>query len=137
MRLSVSTDGITQARHALVAWARDAGCDPDLVQRIELAGYEALANAGEHAYPDGVGTVELTAVYDGGRVSITVVDRGHWRPPPADPGTRGHGLPLIERLADRAEIGRGPNGTSVRMLWNTAPPDERASGYRELISVAG
>ena len=93
------------------------------VDDLELATYEALANAAEHAYPSGRPQVDLEAVAtaDGG-VLVTVRDHGHWRPPPADSGFRGRGLGMIRALAHRSEIEQTETGTVVHMQW--FGPDE-------------
>jgi anti-sigma regulatory factor (Ser/Thr protein kinase) len=90
---------------------------------LELASYEALANAAEHAYPAGRPRVDLKAVATfGGGVLVTVRDHGHWRPPPTDSGFRGRGLGMIRALAHRSEIERTDTGTVVHMQW--FGPDE-------------
>lgn len=107
-------------RHALAAWAQRHGMSADQVDALTLAGYEALANAATHAYPDGGGTLDLRArlLTDRQQVEVTVTDRGRWRTPPANPGpTGGRGLPLIRDLAEHAEIEPGTDGTIVRMYW--------------------
>ena len=106
------------ARARLAAWASAAGLAPDVVEDVVLAGYEAMANAVEHAYPSGRRhvAVRATCTSDGFAV-VSVRDRGRWRPPPADPGFRGRGLVLIRAVAHEVEIEHGDAGTSVRMRW--------------------
>jgi anti-anti-sigma factor len=78
------------------------------VEDLELALGEALANAVEHAYPDG-GPGEcrwsVEREPDGG-LQVCVEDRGTWRPPPADRGHRGRGLELIGALASDVDVRR-------------------------------
>ncbi|WP_326836427.1 ATP-binding protein [Amycolatopsis rhabdoformis] len=105
-------------RFALVGWARNCDLPPDLIADLELAAYEALINASEHAYAAGTtGTLDLRAHCDAGAVHVTVTDHGRWRPRPAPDPRRGRGLPLIHLLSDHAEVTPAPGGTTVAMTW--------------------
>jgi serine/threonine-protein kinase RsbW len=66
-----------------------------------------------------VGLLDLRAHADRGQgiVTVTVTDYGCWRPPSADPGSRGRGLTLIRGLAAAVEITPTARGTSVTMCW--------------------
>lgn len=109
---------LVEVRRLLQRWAAHTGLAAVQVADVVLASYEALANAVEHAYPSGGGTVDLLAVGTAdGRVLITVRDHGRWRPPPRDTGSRGRGLSMIKALAHRAEVQPGPHGTCVQMEW--------------------
>lgn len=110
--------GLVEVRHRLAEWAASVEFDGRDIDDLVLATYEALTNAVEHAYSDGPRPVELVAATtaDGG-VLVTVRDHGRWRAPAADSGFRGRGLRMMEALADRYEIERGSEGTTVRMLW--------------------
>lgn len=109
---------LADVRSRLRKWAIEVGMRSEDVDDLELATYEALANAAEHAYPSGRPRVDLESVAtaDGG-VLVTVRDHGHWRPPPTDPGFRGRGLGMIRALAHRSEIERTETGTVVHMQW--------------------
>jgi serine/threonine-protein kinase RsbW len=116
--ISGAASDLTVARQELAAWVAGTGLSEQDGQDLVLASYEAMANAAEHAYPDGVRPVDLTAIATtDGCVLVTVADHGRWRPPPADPGYRGRGLMMIDALAHHAEYGHGPDGTTVRMWW--------------------
>ncbi|MGH3980394.1 MAG: ATP-binding protein [Pseudonocardiaceae bacterium] len=106
-------------RHALAEWAATSGLTDSDVEALVLAANEAVANAIEHAYPPGAaGEVWVTATFDGDRrVVVTVADGGCWRPLPSDPGMRGRGLTLIERLSATARLLRSDKGTTVEMRW--------------------
>ncbi|MFC4949151.1 ATP-binding protein [Pseudonocardia sp. GCM10023141] len=109
---------LADARTRLHAWATAVGLSSDVVADVVLAGYEAMANAVEHAYQGEGRHVELCATCTGdGFATVSVRDRGRWRPPPADPELRGRGLILIRELADEVEIDQGAAGTSVLMRW--------------------
>ncbi len=91
----------------------------DQVDDVVLATHEALANVADHAYAgtDGAAAwIEATPAPDGGFV-VAVLDQGRWRAPPADPGSRGHGLRMIERLAGSVTVRRDDGGTTVEMRW--------------------
>jgi serine/threonine-protein kinase RsbW len=114
---------LADVRSRLRKWAIAVGMRSEDADDLELASYEALANAAEHAYPAGRPRVDLKAVATfGGGVLVTVRDHGHWRPPPTDPGFRGRGLGMIRALAHRSEIERTETGTVVHMQW--FGPDE-------------
>lgn len=109
---------LVAVRHQLESWASTTGLSASAVADLVLSGYEALANAAEHAYPSGLGPVDLVAARTtDGRVLVTVGDRGRWRPPPADPGFRGRGLLMIHALAHGVEVQQSPQGTIVYMEW--------------------
>ena len=114
----LSRDGLGPMRRLLTDWATREGLDPDTVQAVVLSGYEVLANSVEHGYrEDGHGPVELYVSRTNDLVTVTVVDHGRWRTPPADPGFRGRGLALVRGLSDHAEVTRSHHGTTVTMTW--------------------
>lgn len=88
------------ARGALAAFLAQA--DPTVPQLadIKTAVSEAVTNCIVHAYPQGMGLVNMTvALYEGGLVRITVSDKGV-------------GIPDVE--------------TAMQPLFTTGNPDERA-----------
>ncbi|WP_016697550.1 ATP-binding protein, partial [Actinoalloteichus spitiensis] len=105
---------LVHVRRTLRSWLSGAGVDEDSSECLQLAAYEALANAASHAYPDADGgSVSMRAWLDGQVVHVEVADHGRWRPPPADPGSRGRGLLLMERCVDQVELDRTSTGTRV------------------------
>jgi|tagenome__1003787_1003787.scaffolds.fasta_scaffold20729362_1 serine/threonine-protein kinase RsbW len=117
-RARASVQTVSSLRRELTDWAARAGLSREIVEAVVLAGYEALANAVEHAYPDQHDeAVALHATRAGRLVTVTVTDWGRWREPPADPGHRGRGLILIHKLCSRAEITATGAGTTVVMTW--------------------
>jgi anti-sigma regulatory factor (Ser/Thr protein kinase) len=109
---------LVEVRHQLERWTARTGLSASAAADLVLSSYEALANAAEHAYPSGPGPVDLVAARTtDGRVLVTVSDRGRWRPPPADPGFRGRGLPMMKALAHHVQVRQGPQGTTVHMEW--------------------
>jgi PAS domain S-box-containing protein len=121
-------------RRTVSAWAGLAGLPSDVVDDLQLALGEAMANAVEHAYADGApGECEYRVAQDpDGTLRVSVVDFGRWRPPPADKGHRGRGLELISALAENVVVDRtagdgGPGtGTTVRFTV-PVPGDEAAA----------
>ncbi|MPZ84997.1 MAG: ATP-binding protein [Actinophytocola sp.] len=120
VRVPAVAGRLTGLRHALAEWSERAGLPPDDSEALILASYEAMANTVEHAYIGQLqGVLDLRAVRDLARgcVTVTVTDYGRWKPPPADPGTRGRGLPLIRGLTATAAITPSTTGTTVAMSW--------------------
>jgi serine/threonine-protein kinase RsbW len=114
----LSKSGLGPMRRLITGWATEQGLDADTVQAVVLSGYEVLANSVEHGYREnGGGHVELYACRTEDRVTVTVVDHGQWRTPPADPGYRGRGLALVHGLSTHAEVTRSDHGTTVTMTW--------------------
>jgi len=114
----LTAEGLAPLRRALADWAGQIGLGASTVEAIVLSGYEALANSVEHAYRDHDGPVELDASVNDLLVTVTVTDHGCWRPPPADPGSRGHGISLIHKLGAVANVAGTPQGTTVTMTWH-------------------
>ncbi|WIX76930.1 ATP-binding protein [Amycolatopsis carbonis] len=119
-RRPARVDDVTALRHDLAGWISAHHLTGDLAGDVELATYEALSNAANHAYPHRVdGTVELHGRHQPGLVRITVTDHGHWQPPASDPDEQhGRGLPLIHALPDHATVDLTELGTIVTMTWH-------------------
>jgi anti-anti-sigma factor len=114
LRGSLSADPtlLSGVRREVTAWARAAGVPDETVEDLELALGEALANAVEHAYPEGkTGECRWSVERElDGSLQVCVEDRGTWRPPPADRGHRGRGLELIGALAADVDVRRTAAG---------------------------
>ena len=100
--------------------------DPDAVDDLTLAVYEALANVVDHAYAAALGGGEMrlwaavSPPLAGGRdLVVTVSDDGSWRRG-QEPGWRGRGLPLMHTLA-HASVISGATGTTVQLRRRIAP----------------
>ena len=125
-RLPADPGRLAVMRRSIERWTAIAGLDEDQAYDVQLTVGEAVANAIEHAYRDRTpGPVDYELdVGPGGEVRALIVDRGRWRPPPADPGHRGRGLLLIHKLGTDVQITHGtpdihPDGTEVRF---SVPP---------------
>ena len=111
-------------RRDVAEWAGRAGMLPTVLEDLQLVLGEAAANAAEHAHPvgsDATFTYAVARDADGG-VRVEVRDHGSWRPPPADNGTRGHGLGVMRRLTEDFTVDHGPGGTAVAFRL---PPDSQ------------
>jgi anti-sigma regulatory factor (Ser/Thr protein kinase) len=118
--IPATSDRLFPLRHSLAGWIAKVGLDTDLTDAITLATDEAMSNVVSHAYPHHPGTFELHAEHRPaeGILSVTVRDRGRWRPEPADPGPlHGRGLVLIRALAHDVVFEQETDGTTVRMVW--------------------
>ena len=112
-------------RQTLRRWLAACEASDQESHDIVLACNEACANAIEHAYGPGDGTVEMDAALQDRKVSITVRDHGAWREPRGD--DRGRGLLLIEAVMDSVSVVKtDPGGTEVRMVRRLAPNGDPA-----------
>jgi anti-sigma regulatory factor (Ser/Thr protein kinase) len=109
-------------------WLTDLA-EPDAVDDLTLAVYEALANVVDHAYAASAcrGEMRLRAAVSPPRVGgrdlvVTVADDGTWRRA-QDPGWRGRGLGLMHTLA-HASVTSGAAGTTVQLRRRVAPAPE-------------
>jgi anti-sigma regulatory factor (Ser/Thr protein kinase) len=115
VELPAKPSSLALLRGALRRWLSTAGADPDLEMRVLLAIGEAATNAVEHAYGPAGGPLEVEVWSHPDGVEARVRDHGSWRE--ARGQGRGRGLSIIEQCADRVEVGRGPDGTSVRLRF--------------------
>jgi serine/threonine-protein kinase RsbW len=108
------------------AWLIGCGASAEDRDALVLACSEAIANSIEHAYhgdPDGV--VQISGVYAGRYIDVSVHDDGVWLPPrhrnPEESGLlRGRGLPLIGHLMDATELDIRA-GTTIAMRRRLRP----------------
>ncbi|WP_214405621.1 SpoIIE family protein phosphatase [Pseudonocardia lacus] len=125
LRLDAEPEQLGVLRRTVGAWCEAIGMSEDGLTDLQLAIGEAVTNSVEHAYlgrvPAGV-DVGLDRLR-GGAVAVRVVDGGHWRPPPDDPGFRGRGLSLIRDLAEELTVTPGADGTTVRFRIPAVPVD--------------
>lgn len=122
--LPAQPTSLRSLRRAVTEWAGRAGMLPTDLEDLQLVLGEAAANAVEHAYPPATDATFTCAVARdaGGGVRVEIRDHGSWRPPPADNGTRGHGLGVMRRLTEDFTVDHGPGGTAVAFRL---PPDSQ------------
>ncbi len=105
-------------RREMRAWLSAARIDASLANDLVLSAMEACANAVEHGGVSAGGTpVELTMQHipSTETIEVEVRDRGRWREPPAEAGTRGHGIRIMRKLMESVDIDPTDAGTVLRM----------------------
>ncbi|MDA0185097.1 SpoIIE family protein phosphatase [Solirubrobacter phytolaccae] len=119
---SARADQLAVVREAMRGWLANAAVDRGDAEMLVLAAGELCANAVEHAYPgEAEGSVEIALGRSpDGSITLVVRDRGHWRPPPADPGVRGRGLAIVRGLMSAVDIDEGADGTTVSARYRPA-----------------
>ncbi|MFD6675633.1 ATP-binding protein [Rhodococcus zopfii] len=113
---------LAEVRRRVAEFAGEIDLPPDTTGDVLLATYEALANVVEHAYPPGVpGTFDLVVDYSRGDgvLTVTVADRGSWKPESDTRVTRrGQGLRLMNACSDAVRVERRDAGTRIQLQWN-------------------
>lgn len=104
---------LTHIRTALRRWLVNASVTSDDATDILLALGEATANAVEHAYGPGRGTVSVHVALDGSDVLATVSDVGRWRPARGE--NRGRGTTIMKECMDDVDVRSDASGTTVTM----------------------
>jgi anti-sigma regulatory factor (Ser/Thr protein kinase) len=118
VEIGAAAEELSDVRHQFADWMRAAGIPDAMIADIILAVNEAAANSIEHAYRGHQpGRVRIEGENDGARVHVKIVDKGSWKPAPADPGVRGRGLLLIRAVSDWLEMDCTPSGTTVNMSF--------------------
>lgn len=106
---------LRRVRQALRIYAERLGFPPRRVEEIVAAVGEAALNIVEHAYRGETGEVAVDASVRNGAFTVSVRDRGQWRPV-LERG-RGRGRRLMEGFADSVETVAGQAGTTVELRW--------------------
>jgi anti-sigma regulatory factor (Ser/Thr protein kinase) len=121
IEIAAAAPGVPLVRHALRGLLSGLDVADDVIADIALAVTEACTNAVVHAYPNGGGTINVTASHVDGQFEVTVRDHGGGMSPRVDTPGLGVGLPVIAAIARSVEIG-SPNGggTEVRMQFALA-----------------
>ncbi|HKX17818.1 MAG TPA: SpoIIE family protein phosphatase, partial [bacterium] len=121
LTLPAEPESAAVIRQTVRRLARIAGMDGARTAALTVAVGEAVNNAIEHAYRVAGGAVHVQGACDAGAVNITIRDTGTWRPAHADDGG-GHGLRLIEQLADSLHVRQTPSGTTVVIVMRLSQP---------------
>jgi len=114
---------VSDARHAVRAFATRAGLDPWETSDVVLAAGEACNNAAEHAHVSG-GQFTVRGSDDGRALAIEIIDYGGGfdlagkgaRMDPAERGVRGLGIYLMRCLMDEVSYTTDGGGTTVRLV---------------------
>ncbi len=107
-------------RRAYIRYLRALPLGEDDRFAVVTAAGEAIANAVEHAYVDGTGTVSVHTRYADGVVYASIEDHGFWRTTTACE-ERGRGFLLMRSLMTDVEIEHGSQGTTVRLRLLAGP----------------
>lgn len=133
-RLRAIHSSVPTLRRELTDFLRAANLPDDDRNDLLLAACEAASNAVEHAQDPSEPFVDVLSEIDDARVTIVVLDHGHWRD--AAPGEhRGRGLAMMWILAETTIV-PGPSGTTVtirsspRHGGHPVPPDGPRSSER-------
>jgi anti-sigma regulatory factor (Ser/Thr protein kinase) len=121
-------DSLYSVRAAVAAHASEAGIGENRVRDVVLAIHELAANAVRHGA--GQGRVRLWATSDGIRCEVTdpgpapaqaYGDRSDASYPDAAtwPVEHGHGLWLVQKIADQASVESGPSGTIATVSFRS------------------
>jgi serine/threonine-protein kinase RsbW len=116
IEIAAAAPGVPLVRHAIRGLLSGLDVPDDVIADIALAVTEACTNAVVHAYPDGGGTINVTASHADGHLEVAVRDHGGGIAPRVDTPGLGVGLPVIAAIARSVEIGSPHDGgTEVRM----------------------
>ena len=117
---------IAVARHALTAFAAEAGADHRQIEAVRLAVSEAMTNAVLHAYRATPGDVQVTAALVSEELWVLVGDDGDGMEARPDRPGLGLGLALISQVSDEMSVVcRAGGGTEVRMRFALVHADSR------------
>src|SRR6478752_532118 len=121
IEIAAAAPGVPLVRHALRGLLSGLKVSDDVVADIALAVTEACTNAVVHAYPNGGGTITITASHVDGDLDVAVRDHGGGMAPRVDTPGLGVGLPVIAAIARSLEIGSpSGGGTELRMRFALA-----------------
>lgn len=138
LRLKVPAEegSLPVIRQALRSLGESVGAPIEDLEDAELAVTEACANAVEHAYPDGDGTVEVTLCPSERGIEVSVRDWGRGMPPPEELGEqgRGFGLAMIEGLAHKLDV-RTSDGTELSMDFALSSGPQRTPATVEQLGA--
>ncbi len=113
---------VRQARRALIDFAAQCGFDDGLLDDVESAVGEALANAAEHGDCESSAGFDVSATFDNQRLVIEVKDHGTGfdcgpaleRTTPDAYGNRGFGIYLMRTLMD--EVAYSDRGSRIQLV---------------------
>jgi serine/threonine-protein kinase RsbW len=118
IEIAAAASGVPLVRHALRGLLAGLDVPDDVIADIALAVTEACTNAVVHAYPNGGGTINVTASHLDGELDVAVRDHGGGISPRVDTPGLGVGLPVIAAIARSVAIGSPDGGgTEVRMQF--------------------
>jgi anti-sigma regulatory factor (Ser/Thr protein kinase) len=107
-------------RGAVVAVAVDAGLTEDQASDVMLAVHELAANAVRHGAGAGRVLVHAAAGVLRCQISDAGPGTGTW------PVQQGHGLWLVQQLADQVSVSSGPRGSYITAVFLSRRPGDPA-----------
>ncbi|WP_205875260.1 SpoIIE family protein phosphatase [Mycobacterium camsae] len=111
-------ENLAPIRWALSSWLGAAEISELQAADIVLVISEACTNCVEHAYEGHeVGTMLLEMTGTANEIRARIADSGSWKPPAADPGNGGRGLPLMKVMSESMQIDNRPDGTAVDVVF--------------------
>jgi serine/threonine-protein kinase RsbW len=129
-------DSVRVARRALTLFAAQTGASGEQVEAVRLAASEALTNVVKHAYPDGPGSIHITAAVACGELVVEIADDGCGIRPHCPRGGLGFGLTLIASQCDELQIVKRPSGGIQLWLWFKFRTTAAADGAQPRGSVS-
>jgi len=123
LTIPAKAEYITLCRLALTGLSRLRELPQETLADLKLALTEACSNSVRHAYPNGVGMVEIVYELGPDRLAIEVADDGEGFDPedndeePDDLTEGGLGIAIIRSVADELEIGARESGRGSRLRF--------------------
>lgn len=119
--LDATAAGVDRSSREVAAWLLRCGVTPATRCRVASAVAEAVDNAARHAYLGAVGTVEITGSLEGGRLMLSIRDRGvgidpGWCSPEGLEDPTNGGLARICALAEDLTFEEEPSGGTHLVL---------------------
>ncbi|QEC49997.1 ATP-binding protein [Baekduia soli] len=126
LTLPARAENVAVVRHAFGGLGDALDVPDHALADVKLAVTEACTNVVVHAYPDGEGSMAVSAGLRDGALTVIVADEGRGILPRPDSPGLGLGLPLIATLASSLELGTNDREeTEVRMTFEL---DRRPEG---------
>jgi anti-sigma regulatory factor (Ser/Thr protein kinase) len=110
-------DSLSLLRHVVRGFRDAYPIAPATMDDIVLAVSEAATNVVVHAYGQRSGTMTVVARSEEGLLHVLVRDHGCGIAAPAGTPRLGHGLALMEHVAESLELVGSPAGTDVLMTF--------------------
>jgi serine/threonine-protein kinase RsbW len=130
--LPATAENVLVVRQAIAGVGEAVGLVGERIADLKTVVTEACNNVVLHAYDDGPGPLEVTAIPGDGKLEVVVADHGHgFKPRPNESGdaSLGLGLPLIAALSDSFEIsGSAGHGTSTKISFAYVQPEQSSNG---------
>jgi serine/threonine-protein kinase RsbW len=121
IEVPAAAERLAEIRRRLAVWLQPIGVSTTGIADIVLVVNEACTNCIEHAYRGiAAGSICVEANQAGGQIVVDIADHGEWQTPPSQPSTRGRGLPIMRAVSDAVDLKSSPQGTTVRMKFDTA-----------------